>query len=120
MNDYGIPNYFKYDSMNNTVKININEYSHEEKEFNLDTEAIQCFREINRLYNLCDDDRITYDTNADDEYYTREAIQYVPQKHLNRLKWSLKYITDSREKMKVENQIEILTEVVEEINKIIY
>ena len=113
--------YFNYDSENNTVKINISEYQYDKDLFNLEEELPDFINEINRLYNLCDDDRITCDTDANTEFYTREAIQNIPDTKLLQLKWRLdsQYVSDD-EKVKIKHQIEILEEVVEEINRLLY
>lgn len=112
-------NYFKYDKEKRTITISVSEYYYPKSEFNVDTELEECISTMNRLYGKCDDDRIIYDTNANDEFYFREAIQYIPQKELLGLQQRLEYVKEADEELKVKHQIEILKEVVKEMEDII-
>ena len=106
-----LPDYFKYNPTKNTVKINIYEYEYDKSEFDLNTELPECINEINRLYNKCNDDRIMYDSDANTEFYTREAIQVIPQEELFWLNARLEYVTDADEKLKIEYQIEVVEKI---------
>ena len=112
-------NYITYNEETGKINISINEYEYPKSEFNVDTELDECISTINRLYNKCNDDRITYDTFADEEYYTREAIQYVPQKELLLLNRRLEYVKGTDEELKVKHQIEIVEDIVKQIDDIL-
>ena len=114
-----IPDYFKNDPNKGILRINICEYEYDKSEFDLNNELQECICEVNRLYDKCNDDRIRCDSDANTEFYKREAIQAVPQKHLLLLNRQLPYITDEDEKLKVEHQLEILKEVTEEMDKLL-
>lgn len=113
-----IPDYITYNKENRKITININEYNYPQSEFNVDTELDECISTINRLYCRCDDDRISYDTDANTEYYTREAIEYVPRKKLFWLKRELDNVKGNEE-LKVKHQIKIVEEIVKEIEDIL-
>lgn len=114
-------NYFRYNPEDNSVKINICEYEYDKDEFDLNTELGEFIGEVNRLYNKCNDDRITFDTDANTEFYTREAIQNVVQEKLLYLNWRLdsKYVEDD-EKIKIKHQIEIVEEIISGIDDLLY
>ena len=114
-----IIDYITYNEETGKINIRINEYSYPKSEFNVDTELDECICTINRLYDKCNDDRISYDTDANTEYYTREAIQYVPQKELLLLNRSLEYVKGTDEERKIKNQIEIVEEIVKKIEDIL-
>ena len=84
-----------------------------------DTELKECICTINRLYDKCNDDRISYDTDANTEYYTREAIEYVPRKELLLLNRRLEYVKGTDEELKVKHQIEIVEDIVKQIEDIL-
>lgn len=108
-----------YNEETGKINISIDEYSYPKSEFNVDTELDECISTINRLYNKCNDDRISYDTDANTEYYTREAIEYVPRKELLMLNRRLEYVKGTDEELKVKHQIEILEEIVKKIEDIL-
>ena len=114
-------NYFKYNPEDNSVKINICEYEYDKDEFDLNTELGEFIGEVNRLYDKCNDDRIAFDTDANTEFYTREAIQNVVQEKLLYLNWRLdsKYVEDD-EKIKIKHQIEIVEEIISGIDDLLY
>lgn len=114
-------NYFRYNPEDNSVKINICEYEYDKDEFDLNTELGEFIGEVNRLYDKCNDDRITFDTDANTEFYTREAIQNVVQEKLLYLNWRLdsKYVEDD-EKIKIKHQIEIVEEIISGIDDLLY
>lgn len=78
-----IPDYFKYDPNKSILRINISEYEYDKSEFDLGNELPECIREMNRLYDKCNDDRIRYDNDANDEYYKRDKIVSLVQEELN-------------------------------------
>lgn len=114
-------NYFRYNPEDNSVKINICEYEYDKDEFDLNTELGEFIGEVNRLYDKCNDDRIICDTDANTEFYTREAIQNVVQEKLLYLNWRLdsKYVEDD-EKIKIKHQIEIVEEIISGIDDLLY
>ena len=112
-------NHINYDEENRKINITINEYSYPKSEFNVDTELKECICTINRLYDKCNDDRISYDTDANTEYYTREAIEYVPRKELLLLNRRLEYVKGTDEELKVKHQIEIVEDIVKQIEDIL-
>lgn len=103
------------------VRIDITEYDHYGEEFDLNNkdDVREFIKAFSSIYGQCDNDRLSNDTDANTEFYKREAIQAVPQKHLLLLNRQLPYITDEDEKLKVEHQIEILKEVTEEVDKLL-
>lgn len=113
-----LPDYITYNEETRRINISINEYSYPKSEFNVDTELDECISTINRLYCKCDDDRISYDTDANTEYYTREAIEYVPRKNLFWLRRKLDNVKGD-EWLKVKHQIEIVEEIIKEIEDIL-
>lgn len=119
-NDYGILNFITYDKETGKINIRISEYDYSKSEFDTDTELEECIHEINRLYNQCNDDRIAFDTDANTEYYTREAIQFIPQEELRMLKNRLEYVKGTDEELKVKHQMEIVKDIVDKINDILY
>ena len=119
-NGYGLLDCITYDKEKGKINISISEYDYPKSEFDTDTELEDCIHEINRLYNQCNDDRITGDTDANTEYYTREAIQYIPQKELTMLERRLEYVKGTDEELKVKHQIEIVKDIVDKINDILY
>ena len=119
-NGYGLLDCITYDKETMKIIIKISEYKYPKSEFDVNTELEDCIHEINRLYNQCNDDRITGDTDANTEYYTREAIQYIPQKELTMLERRLEYVKGTDEELKVKHQIEIVKDIVDKINDILY
>ena len=112
-------NHINYDEENRKINININEYEYPKSEFNVDTELKECICTINRLYDKCNDDRISYDTDANTEYYTREAIEYILRKELLLLNRRLEYVKGTEEERKIKNQIEIVEDIVKQIEDIL-
>ena len=112
-------NYINYNNETGKITISINEYQYPKSEFNADTELEECISTINKLYGKCDDDRISYDTDANTEYYTREAIEYIPRNELLLLKRRLEYVKGTDDELKVKHQIEILEEIVKKIDDIL-
>ena len=106
----------------NKVKIDVVEYGHYGEEFDLNNKnEIKSFiKTFSDIYEQCDDERLQNDSNADEEYYTREAIQDIPYTELQLLKTQLKNTTNDDEKIKLQHQIEIVQEIVDKINNIIY
>ena len=89
--------------------------------FNVLPQVGEFIGEVNRLYDKCNNDRITFDTDANTEFYTREAIQNVVQEKLLYLNWRLdsKYVEDD-EKIKIKHQIEIVEEIISGIDDLLY
>ena len=117
--DTTFPNYITYNNETGKITISINEYQYPKSEFNVDTELGECIFTINSLYGKCDDDRISYDTDANNEHYTMEVIESVPRNELLLLKRRLEYVKGTDDELKVKHQIEILEEIVKKIEDIL-
>lgn len=106
----------------NKVKIDVIEYGHYGEEFNLNNknEIIKFIKIFSSIYEQCDDERLQNDSAADEEYYTREAIQDIPSTKLQLLKTQLNNTNYNDEKIKLQHQIEVVQEIIDKINNIIY
>ena len=114
--DKYIPSFFKYD--NGIATINITEYDYPKSEFNLknEEELIEFIKSINVLYNQCNDDRITYDNDANDEYYMRDNIVFFVNEELTYQKRALRYENDEYKRKCITAKIEVLIRLQEKIN----
>ena len=108
--------FFKYD--NGIATININEYDYPKSKFNLknEEELIEFIKSVNVLYNQCNDDRIIYDDEANDEYYKREKIVFFVQEELNYQNRALTHENDEYKRKCITAKIEELTRLQEKIN----
>ena len=114
-NEY-IISFFEYDE--GIAKIDISEYDYPKAEFDLkkESELIEFIRAINILYNKCDDDRISYDDAANDEYYKRDKIVFLVQEELNYQKRALTSEKDEYKRKCITAKIEVLNHLHEKIN----
>ena len=108
--------FFKYD--NGIATINITEYDYPKSEFNLknEEELIEFIKSVNVLYNKCNDDRIMYDDDANDEYYKRDNIVSFVQEELNHQKIVLTHENDEYKRKCITSKIEDLIRLQEKIN----
>lgn len=108
--------FFKYD--NGIATININEYDYPNSEFNLknEEELIEFIKSVDVLYTQCNDDRITYDDEANEEYYMRDNIVSFVNEELTRQKRALRYENDDDKRKCITAKIEVLNYLQEKIN----
>ena len=108
--------FFKYD--NGIATININEYDYPKEEFNLknEEELIEFIKSVNVLYNQCNDERIIYDDQANEEYYMRDNIVSFVNEELTYQKRALRYENDEYKRKCITAKIEVLTRLQEKIN----
>lgn len=111
-----IPSFFKYED--GIATINITEYDYPNSEFNLknEEELIEFIKSINVLYNQCDNDRIRYDNDANEEYYIRDKIVSLVQEELNHQNIVLTHENDDYKRKCIIAKIEELTRLQEKIN----
>lgn len=114
-NEY-LPSFFKYN--NGIATINITEYDYPKSEFNLknEEELIEFIKSVNVLYDQCNDDRIMYDDDANDEYYKRDNIVSFVQEELNHQKMVLTHENDEYKRKCITAKIEVLNYLQEKIN----
>ena len=114
-NEYN-PLFFKYED--GIATININEYDYPKEEFNLknEEELIEFIKSVDVLYNQCNDDRITYYDEGDEEYYMRDSIVSFVNKELTYQKRALRYENDEYKRKCITAKIEVLTRLQEKIN----
>lgn len=113
--------HFKYNE--GIAKIYINEYYYPKSEFDLkdELEMEEFFKTINVLYDLCDDDRIRYDDDANTEYYMRDKIVSLVQEELNEQDRLLTLNKNSvYEKNIIMGKIEVLNKLQKEINEVLF
>lgn len=117
-NEY-IPSFFKYED--GIATINITEYDYPKEKFNLknEEELIEFIKSINILYNQCNDDRITYDDDANDEYYKRDNIVSFVNKELTYQKRALRHENDEYKRKYITAKIEVLNYLQEKINRVL-
>lgn len=118
-NNY-IISFFKY--KDGICEINISEYNYPKSKFNLknEEELDEFIKTINVLYDLCDDDRIRYDYDANNEYYKRDKIVSLVQKELNKQNRQLNLNKNSpvaNDRIMV--KIEVLNKLQKEINEVL-
>ena len=108
--------FFKYN--NGTATINISEYEYPQAKFNLknENELIEFIKAINVLYDKCDNDRIMYDDDANDEYYKRDKIVSLVQEELDYQNRALTHENDDYKRKCITAKIEELTRLQEKIN----
>ena len=116
MEDKYIPSFFKYGD--GIATINISEYDYPKAVFNLknEEELIEFIKSINILYGRCDDDRIRYDDDANEEYYKRDKIVSLVQEELNYQKRALTSEKDYHKRKCITAKIEVLNHLQEKIN----
>ena len=114
-NEY-IPSFFEYNK--GIATINVSEYDYPKSEFNLknEDELIEFIKAINVLYDKCDNDRIMYDGDANDEYYKRDKIVSLVQDELLHQNALLLLMSDVWSKTKIQAKIEVLNYLQEKIN----
>ena len=118
-NNY-IMSFFKY--KDGICEVNISEYNYPKSKFNLkdETELKNFIKTINVLYDLCDDDRIRYDDDANTEYYKRDKIVSLVQEELNEQDRQLNLNkNDPVEHERIMAKIEVLNKLQKEINEVI-
>ena len=118
-NNY-IMSFFKY--KDGICEINISEYNYPKSKFNLKDEMeLQNFiKTINVLYDLCDDDCIRYDDEANTEYYKRDKIVSLVQEELNEQDRQLNLNKNSPvEHDRIMAKIEVLNKLQKKINEVI-
>ena len=118
-NNY-IRSFFKY--KDGICEINISEYNYPKSKFNLKDEMeLQNFiKTINVLYDLCDDDCIRYDDEANTEYYKRDKIVSLVQEELNEQDRQLNLNKNSPvEHDRIMAKIEVLNKLQKKINEVI-
>ena len=118
--DYRL-SFFKY--KDGVCKINITGYDYPKSEFNLkdETELQNFIKTINILYDLCDDDRIRYDDDANTEYYKRDKIVSIVQEELYEQDRQLTLNKNSPfEPDRIMAKIEVLNKLQKEINEVLY
>lgn len=119
-NNYRI-NFFKY--KDGICKINIVGYDYPQSEFNLkdETELQNFIKTINILYDLCDNDRIRYDDEANNEYYKRDKIVSLVQEEFYEQDRQLTLNKNSPvDKNRIMAKIEVLNKLQKEINEVLY
>ena len=104
------------------VRIDITEYDHYGEEFDLNNkdEVREFIKAFSSIYDQCDNDRLRYDNDANEEYYKRDKIVSLVQEELdeqNRVLTREKNFAHAHDMAMA--KIEVLNKLQKEINDVL-